>query len=160
MKVDRRSAIAGVGLLVLAVGAVVLWRLTARSGPGWEQYATFEQARSAGVFERGLPEKCVPPGTHTHYLYAEAGTVWGAFDYPAGAEQAFRARVTLLTPAETQALKFVAPPSRVHWWHGGLNERGTPTHARAMGMGLFGCDGFVLAVDPGLKAAFYWRVGK
>lgn len=158
MKLDWRWAISGAVVLALLVGAAVaLWRVASGPPGHHEQYATFEEAKAAGAFERGLPEKCLPAGTHTHYIYSESGSIWGAFEYPPGTEDEFAARTTELFRDDTRGMVLSEPPTKPFWWHGGLNARGTPGLARMMNIRFFRCDGFVLSTDPTLNAAFYWK---
>lgn len=122
-------------------------------------YATLDEARRAGVVERGWIPPLVPPGAHdireAHDL--DTNRRWGLFSFSASDDAALRAA---LAPGEVSVEGRTCDiPRRIEWWPVMLRAQLRDEQIRATGLATYAAReerNLVVAVNWKQRRAYYW----
>lgn len=140
-------------ILVCLVAAVACSNIRSQT----ENYATLDEARSAGAIEKGwLPDILPPEAYEIRVGYVPDSThKWGLFNFPP--EQGEALRLRLGPQVELDGLT-VDVPARIEWWPVALRRTldGEQLHVTGL-QGYRSHDGaLVIAVHWNQGRAYYW----
>ena len=139
-------------LAVLALGAC------SDSAVHTAMFATVEEARASGAFDRGWMPPELPPGAYElRAAYALDGSRrWGLFNFRPESADGFRA---LLQPEEVSLVGTVMDvPGRIEWWPVILRGQLDAERIQTTGLRAYHAKSapFVFAVNWAQGRAYYW----